>query len=94
MEILSKKTTQERVTLYHEETKYSVDYDVTLGENMTYQNINGTIKEVETKQVVGYVSKSYELSVRVVNGKESLLTEVSTFATETLALLDEVIKNN
>ena len=94
MEILSRVTTQERVTLYHEDGKYSVDYDVVIGEKNNYQSINGTVKDVETKQVVGYISKSYELSIRLVNGKENLLTEVSGFATDSLALLDEVIKNN
>lgn len=67
-------------------------YEVTLGENKTYQSINGTIKDATNDQIVGYISKSYELSIRIVNGKESLLGEISQLAAETLALLDEQIK--
>lgn len=92
MEIQEITVTQERLKAYHETSKYKVYYEVTLGENKTYQSINGTIKDATNDQIVGYISKSYELSIRVVNGKESLLGEISQLAAETLALLDEEIK--
>ena len=93
MEIKSRIVTQEKIEAYHKGEKYTIDYSVTLGENKAYQNINGTIKEVSTNQIVGYVSKSYELSIRVVSGKEDHIAAVSVFTTETLALLDETINN-
>lgn len=92
MEITDVKTTQERVKAYHESDLYSIDYDVTLGEDRKYQNINGTVKELSNNQVVGYINKSYEFSIRTVNGKEDLFMEISQLAMETLALLDEEIK--
>lgn len=91
MEILDRKTTQEKIKAYHEDSKYSVEYDVILGEDKKYQNINGTVKELSTNQVIGYINKSYEFSVRTVNGKENLFVEISQLAIETLALLDEEI---
>lgn len=92
MEIQERTVTQESLKVYHETSEYKVYYEVTLGENKTYQSINGTIKDITNDQIVGYVSKSYELSIRVVNGKESLLGEISQLATETLALLYGEIK--
>ena len=92
MEILDVKTIQERVKALHKTELYSVEYEVTLGENKNYQSINGTVKYVSNGQVVGYINKSYELSIRTVNGKEDLLVELSHLANETLALLDIEIK--
>lgn len=92
MEILDVKTIQERVKALHKTEIYSVEYEVTLGENKNYQSINGTVKYVSNDQVVGFINKSYELSIRTANGKEDLLVELSHLANETLALLDIEIK--
>lgn len=92
MEILDVKTIQERVKALHKTELYSVEYEVTLGENKNYQSINGTVKYVSNEQVVGFINKSYELSIRTVNGKEDLLVELSHLTNETLALLDIEIK--
>lgn len=91
MEIIEVKISQQRVKAIHSTEDYIVEYDVTLGENNQYQNISGTIKEVNTKQIVGYVNKSYEFSVRTVNGKENLFVEISQLAIESLSLLDEEV---
>lgn len=93
MKIQERTITQEKLIAYHETSKYTMTFEVFLGENKTYQSINSTIKDINSNEIVGFINKSYELSVRVLNGKESLLTELSQLATETLALLDEEIKN-
>lgn len=92
MEITEVKVTQKRVKAYHETTKYAVEYNVTLGENNQYQDINGTIKALDSEETIAYINKSWELSIRVVNGKEDLFMEVSQLTMDTLALLDEEIK--
>ena len=94
MEIVERKVTQERLKVSHTTDKYNVEYDVILDENKNYSTINGTVKSVSTKETVGYINKGYELSIRLIKGHESLLPEISSLVVETLALLDEVIKED
>lgn len=94
MEIVERKVTQEKLKLSHTTDKYIIEYDVILDENKNYSTINGTVKYVTTKEIVGYINKGYEFSIRMTNKNEGLLPEMSCLAVETLALLDDVIKGD
>lgn len=93
MEITEIKAIQKKLKAYHEDENYSVSYEVYLDGNNLIQNISGEVKEIETGNLVGYINKTHELSVRTAYGKENLLLTLSNLAVETLTLLDEVVNN-